>query len=196
MKPQLSEISELFALAEEKIKLIEHLGEGLTFPAVNQLRYVAFHLLRADKTTDENLKKEELRKAKNHCERAIYDAVEPGIVHYLEEIRTFQNDYRMVEITNIVPSYLDISRKAEESSGFISERIKDSISDRSNNQGDQYREATSLFEELKEAVKLLSYARPELNKKLRKYRLMFLVFLVSVATLIVAAMGVVVSLMK
>ena len=193
MKPQLSEISELFALAEEKIKLIEHLGEGLTFPSVNQLRYVAFHLLRADKTTDENLKKEELRKARNHCERAIYDAVEPGIVHYLEEIRTFQNDYRMVEITNIIPNYLDISRKADESSGFISERIKDSISDRSNNQGDQYQEATSLFEGLKEAVKLLSYARPELNKKLRKYRL---VFLVSVATLIVAAMGVIVSLMK
>ena len=193
MKPQLSEISELFALAEEKIKLIEHLGEGLTFPSVNQLRYVAFHLLRADKTTDENLKKEELRKARNHCERAIYDAVEPGIVHYLEEIRTFQNDYRMVEITNIIPNYLDISRKADESSGFISERIKDSISDRSNNQGDQYQEATSLFEGLKEAVKLLSYARPELNKKLRKYRLMFLV---SVATLIVAAMGVIVSLMK
>lgn len=193
MKPQLSEISELFALAEEKIKLIEHLGEGLTFPSVNQLRYVAFHLLRADKTTDENLKKEELRKARNHCERAIYDAVEPGIVHYLEEIRTFQNDYRMVEITNIIPKYLDILRKADESSGFISERIKDSISDRSNNQGDQYQEATSLFEGLKEAVKLLSYARPELNKKLRKYRLMFLV---SVATLIVAAMGVIVSLMK
>lgn len=193
MKPQLSEISELFVLAEEKIKLIEHLGEGLTFPAVNQLRYVAFHLLRADKTTDENLKKEELRKAKNHCERAIYDAVEPGIVHYLEEIRTFQNDYRMVEITNIIPNYLDISRKAEESSDFILERIKDSVSDRSNNQGDQYQEATSLFEELKEAVKLLSYARPELNKKLKKYRLMFLV---SVATLIVAAMGVIVSLMK
>lgn len=193
MKPQLSEISELFALAEEKIKLIEHLGEGLTFPSVNQLRYVAFHLLRADKAPDENLRKEELRKAKNHCERAIYDAVEPGIVHYLEEIRTFQNDYRMVEITNIIPNYLDISRKADESSGFISERIKDSISDRSNNQGDQYQEATSLFEGLKEAVKLLSYARPELNKKLRKYRLMFLV---SVATLIVAAMGVIVSLMK
>jgi len=193
LKPQLSEISELFALAEEKIKLIEHLGEGLTFPSVNQLRYVAFHLLRADKTTDENLKKEELRKARNHCERAIYDAVEPGIVHYLEEIRTFQNDYRMVEITNIIPKYLDILRKADESSGFISERIKDSISDRSNNQGDQYQEATSLFEGLKEAVKLLSYARPELNKKLRKYRLMFLV---SVATLIVAAMGVIVSLMK
>lgn len=193
MKPQLSEISELFALAEEKIKLIEHLGEGLTFPSVNQLRYVAFHLLRADKTPDENLRKEELRKAKNHCERAIYDAVEPGIVHYLEEIRTFQNDYRMIEITNIIPNYLDISRKAEESSDFILERIKDSVSDRSNNQGDQYREATSLFEGLKEAVKLLSYARPELNKKLRKYRLMFLV---SVATLIVAAMGVIVSLMK
>ena len=193
MKPQLSEISELFALAEEKIKLIEHLGEGLTFPSVNQLRYVAFHLLRADKAPDENLRKEELRKAKNHCERAIYDAVEPGIVHYLEEIRTFQNDYRMVEITNIIPNYLDISRKADESSGFILERIKDSISDRSNNQGDQYQEATSLFEGLKEAVKLLSYARPELNKKLRKYRLMFLV---SVATLIVAAMGVIVSLMK
>ncbi len=124
MKPQLSEISELFVLAKEKIKLIEHLDEGLTFQAVNQLRYVAFHLLRADKTTEENLKKEELRKAKNHCERAIYDAVEPGIVHYLEEIRTFQNDYRMVEITNIIPNYLDISRKADESSGFISEKNK------------------------------------------------------------------------
>lgn len=79
MSVTLSEISELFESAEAKIKLIEHLDDGLLFSAVNQLRYVSFHILRFHKITDNDLKDEELRKAKNHCQRAIYDAMEIGI---------------------------------------------------------------------------------------------------------------------
>jgi len=117
--PSFSETSNLFSIAEARIKQIEHLGLGLTLPAVNQLRYVACHLLRFDRSESEKEKQEELRKANNHCERAIYDAVETGIIYCLEELREFQKDYKLVGITDIVPSYLDIRAKANEVSRYI-----------------------------------------------------------------------------
>lgn len=40
-----SEWHKLFAEAEKRIKEIEHSNEGLDIPAINELRYAAFHLL-------------------------------------------------------------------------------------------------------------------------------------------------------
>ena len=108
MSTTLSEISDLFKLAEKKIKFVENLDEGLLFPAVNQLRYVAFHLLRESEAQDISLKQEELRKAKNHCQRAIYDSVETGITFCLVKIHEFQEDYKLIVVADVVPAYIDI----------------------------------------------------------------------------------------
>ena len=193
MSTLLSEISELFALAEEKIKLIQNLIGELAFPAVNQLRYVAFHLLRAEKEPNTDTKKEEYRKAKNHCERAIYDAVEAGIVYCLYTIRIFQEDYRTVIVPNILPDYIDICKKATEANHFISTMTKDSIGDHCSNRGDQYRESTNIFNELHDAIKLLTSARPELNKKIKKQRIAFLVTMISI---IIAIIGLIIGLVS
>lgn len=191
MDVKISEISELFSLAEKKIKLIEHLGEGLTFPAVNQLRYVAFHLLRADSATEVDIKKEEYRKAKNHCQRAIYDAVESGLIYYLEEFKIFQNDYKTIIISDVVTDYLEIRIFANEVSDFISVITKESIGDHCNNRGDQYRKSTADFKRLKDYDTLLNNARPELNKKIQKSREKFLM---SIAALIIASLGIIIAL--
>ena len=188
-----SDISELFALAEEKIKLVQNLRGDITFPAVNQLRYVAFHLLRADRESDTSRKAEEFRKAKNHCERAIYDAVEAGIVHCLDKIRVFQQDYRTVVITNVVDDYVGMCCHAAEASQFISQMTRTSIGDHFDNRGDRYRESTELFEKLLGHTEVLACARPELNKRLlanhRDYIYRTKMLIIAVLALLIALAG-------
>ncbi len=138
MSSSLSEISELFSIAEEKIKLTQNLAGELGFPAINQLRYVAFHLLRAETAVDIDVKNEEYRKAKNHCERAIYDAVESGIIYYLDKIRDFKEDYATVIIPEVLPDYIGICKEAVEANVFISSITRNSVSDHCNNEGDKY----------------------------------------------------------
>ncbi len=192
MKAILAEISELFKLAEEKIKLIENLEDGgLPLPAINQLRYVAFHLLRAENIVEDKIKDEELRKAKNHCQRAIYDAIEIGIIHLLDKIKVFQMDYKLVSIVDIVPSYIPICKRADEITYFLSEASRRSIEDHSNNRGDYYEKSNELFNELQENVKLLDYSRPELNKKLQKSRI---TFIISISALIASFLSVIIAI--
>lgn len=187
----LSEIDYLFVLAEQKIKAIEHLDGGLYLPAVNQLRYVAFHLLRSEKSASEDIKKEELRKAINHCQRAIYDAVECGTTHYLEKIKIFQEDYARVIIPDIIPNYVEITKLANDASDFISKITRESISDHCNNRGDQYKESSAFFDKLKIQSELLESSRPELNKKLQKDREKLVILL---GTFVLTAVGILVTI--
>lgn len=191
MDELLSEISDLFTLAEEKIKLIEHLGNGLKFPAVNQLRYVGFHLFRAELAIGAEKRNNELRKAKNHCQRAIYDAVEVGILYYLDRFKVFQNDYRKECIFDVVLCYHEYRNLANKITNFISSITRDSISDHCNNRGDQYQLSTEYLNRLKEIDEILQSSRDELNKKIRDKRTQAVV---SIWSLIVTIVGLVVTL--
>ena len=191
MDDLLVEISDLFALAEKKLKAIEHLAGGLSVPAVNQLRYVAFHLLRAENSIAEDEKINELRKAKNHCQRAIYDAVECGITHYLEKIKIFQEDYATIIIPEVIPGYIEITVLANDASAFISEITRESIGDHCNNQGDQYSQSSDLFDKLKSCCAMLEGARPELNKKLQINRIKFAL---AFGTFALAAIGIIAAI--
>lgn len=172
-----SEIFKLFRSAEQTIKLVENLSEGIIFPAVNQLRYAGQHLLKSDCIDKPDLKEEHLKKAKYHCQRAIYDASEMGIIHYLGKIRIFNDDYKQVVITEILPSYPDILTKAKKASDFIiknpNKRVHD---DETINKIDaDYKESEKLLKELEESVDLLEIIRPELNKKIERNR--FFIFI-------------------
>lgn len=178
------EISSLFTYAEQKIKKIEYFADGVSFPAVNQLRYVAFHLLRAEqlRNGDEDLNKDELhdelKKAKNHCQRAIYDANEAGVVYYLERIRKFKEDYESETISDIVPNYISYLVKAKKIKNFLWVVGEKSLSERAKglNQIDiekdnnDYKKSDEYFIQIKEIDDILDTARPELNKKIEKRR--------------------------
>lgn len=86
----LEEISKLYDRAENLIKQYEFadfasvslcdeeetepLRGGLFCPAVNELRYAGKHLLKACLADSRSkIRREQLRRAKSHCERAIYD---------------------------------------------------------------------------------------------------------------------------
>jgi hypothetical protein len=64
-------IQRLFEIAEQKIKECERLETSLLIPSVNQLRYVAHHLIKALCSCDERFIESEIDKSENHCYRAI-----------------------------------------------------------------------------------------------------------------------------
>lgn len=159
-KEEIEELEALFTLAEQKIKAIEHNGEGLDVPSINELRYVGRHLLTALKSQNPN----ELSKARNHAKRALYDACEVQIVANLTLIESFQTDYRLLAVSDVVKEYVTLMAKAEKARDFIQET-------ESNSREDYYKECDEKVNALKEINKILNSARPDLNVKLEDKRI-------------------------
>ena len=80
---------------------------GPFLPAINELRYAACHI--ADYL--ENRDAISIQKAVSHCQRAEYDAYDCQIHFFLSECRQFQDDYRTVVISSVIPDYIDITQK-------------------------------------------------------------------------------------
>jgi len=118
---EFAEVSELFRLAEDKLKLIERIeNEGLVVPSVNELRYAGYHLLHAISAADnQSLRSDEIKKAKNHCQRSIYDTYEVGIMGCIETIRQFLYDFRNIELTDLVPNITQIRLGIDEAALVI-----------------------------------------------------------------------------
>lgn len=171
-----SDIKEEFQYAEKKIKNLERIGRGLAFPPVNQLRYCGFHLVRAVNSNDVGFIKRELHEAWNHCQRSIHDGIELELMHYVDEIKVFKDDYSTVTITDTVQNYLDILKLADKAKEYILERSNHSVHEHSNHRrnggenGSSHTEIDTLTRELKAHVETLDVAREELNKKINEYR--------------------------
>jgi hypothetical protein len=81
------QVREEFQLAEKKIKRLDRTPVGLLVPPVNELRYCAFHLVRVQSPQLGDDVKGELKKAINHCHRAIHDCIEMEFLYNLEMIK-------------------------------------------------------------------------------------------------------------
>ena len=201
MHPLIAEIHENFKIAERTIKSVERLGElGLTFPAVNQLRYVAYHLLRAHTSRNEDFIHDELREALYHTHRAIHDSSEVGIVYLLDLIRRFQEDYRTIAVTDVFPDYLDIIKTANKAKECLTTRVNNSVKENAHNTYDTEedvhkaaQEAKLYFDLLCRYVNMLNIARVELNKKLKHRRQTAIAGVVTTGLLI---LGLIISILK
>ena len=162
MNFNVADVRDAYNTAEQHIKLVEH-HEGLAFPPVNELRYAGQHLCRALVETDSDAKVKHYQDALDHCRRASYDALEILLSYYLERCIRFQDDYRQVVIPDILGSYLD-DRK-------ILNEIKQKTMIR------DYEDRAQYFSDIQrdgEIIRGISEhwenARPELNKKVAKFR--------------------------
>lgn len=159
-----AEIVALFERAESKIKTLELIqDEGLFYHPVNQLRYAGFHIARAVKNTEEGDHEEEWKRARRHCQRAIYDASEMALVYCIAEINGFQDDYKKVDITPTVTDYLEIIAQVRAAQSLIESTDHES-------REDKFEECDSMFNALRPHVDLLNDARPELNKRMNVQR--------------------------
>lgn len=159
-----SEWHKLFAEAEKRVKEIEHSNEGLDIPAINELRYAAFHLLEILTSTPANQETHK-PKLKAHLQRAIYDACEALISLQLKELKTFQDDYRLIVVSDVVKNYQELMQQAEEASSLI----------KGNQRGHEgretyYSDALQHVDTLKKTNITLRAARDDLNKKLVLHR--------------------------
>lgn len=180
---EFANLTRLFQKAEDKLKLVERLhDEGLVVPSVNELRYSGYHLLRALNTTDPEERSGHIDRAERHCCRAIYDAVEVSILDRLEAIRRFEDDYRLVEVTRVLPNYVELRGRVRKAEELITTTDED---DRER----YYDICEQHYSELERVAATLEDARPELNKQLRNSRRGAMVAAVSLLVALVGALA-------
>ena len=123
-KKAIAEIKALFETAENYCKAVEasFSERGLVVPAINELRYCGKHLL--DACTQEQAD-EELRRARAHCQRAIYDAAEAAALASLESFDTFRARFHKVPIGGVVAGYQAICEDFRALRKSVSERLDD-----------------------------------------------------------------------
>ncbi len=187
LRVQAAEVARLFSLAEEKIKLVEHLNRQLPIPSINELRYAGYHLVQYLKDGD----KAELGKAENHCKRAIYDAVEAGVMHQLEMIQVFQTDFRMIALSEHITGYSDLKKQIKAAKELIL-KPKNGPTDRAA----YYTECTQHLESLREGLDTLEDHRDDLIRVIKRQNRQSLATWSTLAVTCIAALFTVLAYVK
>lgn len=163
-KVKLTKLISTFKEAEKQLKHSEHDTNNLSIPSINQMRYVAYHLVESFEHEDDKSIEEEIEKATNHAQRARYDAVEIGILYYLEQIKIFQEKYsEYTETLTILPNYIDHLTKAQAASDKL-QLIKEEEKERE----DYYQAIVPSYQELKEVSTTMQNSIPLINKKIEE----------------------------
>lgn len=98
-----------YDLADRTAKKVQSFASMAGVPAINELRYVAHHLINAVNPAHSEVETDkELQRAINHCKRAVYEASEAGIMFAFDRIAKFRDDYRKVIISSIVTDWSEI----------------------------------------------------------------------------------------
>lgn len=100
-----------YKAADEQIKQCERYTLASPSAAVNQMRYAGSHLVKFFKggmeDAKDDIKRENIEKAINHCRRATFDALETLIFSQLEFISDFQDLCRSKrDVETIYPDYV------------------------------------------------------------------------------------------
>ncbi|GBE37820.1 hypothetical protein BMS3Bbin08_00417 [bacterium BMS3Bbin08] len=170
-------VKQLYADAESALKLVERVAEEVTIPTINQLRYAGQHLTRFISAND----KEELRKAANHCQRAMYDAYETGIIYFINEINNFGKDYRKTVISKILPGWVGYQQTVDKIKTFVDNRNEKERHRQTEECKENFKSLNIIFNETK-------YSRDELNKTIKKDRIITFGVIIALIALIFVAL--------
>ena len=102
--PRIVEIRRLYDEADSLAREVGELRSEVQIPAINELRYAGHHALQAI-TDDGAVDIEVLASAKSHCERAMYEAAEAGIMFCLDAMKDFRKTYRDLVISEVIADY-------------------------------------------------------------------------------------------
>lgn len=158
-----NELMTAFIDAERRIKRVEWIETKLQIPSINELRYVGYHLFKAFSYIENADKQaEEISRAKRHCKRASYDALELGIIHVLEDIRDFKEEFHDFPVSDVVPDYLDKLKQISSIQKFLENSAG------SEDRDSYYEECEKNLSTLEEIRLSLDSARDEINLKRRE----------------------------
>ncbi|MBK1645098.1 hypothetical protein CKO25_10630 [Thiocapsa imhoffii] len=183
-------LASLFQQAEVQLKQAEEIDRNLTIPAVNELRYVAFHLIRALSEQGRDGFDSDIERAENHAKRAIYDATEASILALLEKAEVYQLEFRSLECTTeVLPNYVDLLKRLESARRGIAQ-VR-ATEEHYLNRQQYYPEVLGYISGLRDLVATLEQADPLIRMKSRKRAVHFYLM---VASLVAAILGILISL--
>ena len=159
----LQEVIESYETADGFARTVALYREAAAIPANNELRYAGHHLLQSldneGRATDEDL----LRKAKNHCQRAMYEAAEAGLTRAIRDVHDFQKTYGNVVVSRVVADYAKIVALARRAQDMLAQGRSDRESVE-----DHTAEYMRVFCELRDGVRLLHGGRDDLNSMIQQ----------------------------
>lgn len=159
--PTIAEYRAEYAKADRFCQEVQDFVAEAGIPALNELRNAGHHLLKSIEDDGELKNPKELIRAINHAKRACYEAAEAGIIIGLDDVKLFQGDFRNVQISDIVPDYLEMMTQCEEAREAVIE-VRTNDEDKSRD----YQIRMDTFKTIKETCRKLQVARPELIKRM------------------------------
>lgn len=155
---RLREIHDLYDEADRSVREVTEFADEVMIPPVNELRYAGHHVLQAVAAKTDDRRTEHVQKAHRHCERALYDAAEIGIMEAVEIISEFRMAYPTLQISAVIRDYPDIlaaARAAQQK--VIAGRSK---RESARAQATEYMDA---FRKLRDGAARLEMGRDDLN---------------------------------
>ena len=128
--------------------------------------------------------------AEIHCHRAIYDAMEVGIIHYWRAIELFSKDYRTTIITEILSDY---SERVAEVTAIIEEIGATEDRNSPKERAEKHEQIQRQFDCVQDTARYFLAARGELNKakkrQLKERMILVLKIFSLILGIIVIALG-------
>lgn len=157
----LSHYRQLYEAADRFAREVAEFRQAISIPAHNELRYAGHHLLQALGDSGTVANEEQMRRACSHCERAMYEAAEAGMISLLQSITQFQKDYKDIVVAEVVPTYGDCKAMARKAQGLLTRGRSKEVA--ATETASEYMHA---FRDLRNASDQLEDARDDLNAKL------------------------------
>lgn len=187
-----AELRHRYEKADSFAREVGELRSEVLIPASNELRYAGHHLLQSINDDGAIDDVESIRKAKSHCERAMYEAAEAGIMFCVDSIKSFEKDYEDMAISEVIHDYpqrrvrvqraLDLIIKGRSGRKSVEDHV------------DAYMEE---FRAVREILQLCDASRDDLNVKRRRevrdQRKFVTRIVLMLLTILLAVLGIAVS---
>ena len=187
--PRIVEIRRLYDEADSLAREVGELRSEVQIPAINELRYAGHHALQAI-TDDGAVDIEVLARAKSHCQRAMYEAAEAGIMFCLDSMKDFGKTYSDLVISEVIADYPSRLARAQTALDLV---VKGRS--RRTSVGEHVTAYMDEFRVVRETMRVFDASRDDLNVKraqqIREYRQFAIRALLLLLGVLVAAIGLV-----
>ncbi len=128
--PDYEKLVAAFKTAESDIKkseIVDKARNGLLVPAVNELRYCSYHIIKAIAADNKIDQKEQIHRSTRHCERASFDALELGLSTLIIKIEEFKQNYvpKNVVLASVISGYADDMAEVRAAQELLTDNYKD-----------------------------------------------------------------------
>ena len=160
----LTDLRHRYATADALAKEVSLIVGNAVIPAQNELRNAGYHLLKSLRDGTEVVDVDHIKRAIDHCERAMYDAAEVGLISTIDSMDSFLNRFSKLSLAPVIPNIADIRRRIRERQELITRGRENESFDLEGFLG--------VFRENIEAYQQLQDSRPDLDAVLNKEKLL------------------------